>query len=73
MEDIVKTIEQEINPLLKLHSGVCEAVSFIDGILSIRLQGGCVGCPASKITLAQLVMPLIQDKHPSVKDIVLVV
>lgn len=72
VEEIQKTINEEINTLLKLHNGSCEAVSLEDGVLTVRLHGGCVGCPASKITLMNLITPALKEKHPdTVKDVIL--
>ena len=75
-EDVSKaindTIDEKINPLLNLHKGSCEAVSLEEGILTIRLNGGCVGCPSAKLTLLNLILPILQENHPNtVKDVVL--
>ena len=71
-QNIQTTIDKEINPLLKLHNGSCEAVSYEDGLLGIRLQGGCAGCPSAKITLFNMIMPILKEKHEDLKDIYLV-
>ncbi len=71
LEQLQATIDQEINPVIKLHNGTCKAVSFEDGTLTLDLQGGCVGCPSSKITLYQGILPILQEKHPEVQDVVL--
>jgi len=73
LSDIEKTIDEQVNTLLKLHGGSCVAVSVEDGVLSVRLSGGCVGCPSSKITLMRLIQPIIQNAHPEISDVILVV
>lgn len=74
MQSIQTTIESEINPMLKLHGGSCEAVSLEDGILEIRLNGGCQGCPSSKITLFNHILPILKEKHTDIlTDIRLVI
>lgn len=72
LEQIQNTIDVEINPIIKLHNGTCKAVSFESGLLTLDLQGGCVGCPSSKITLFQGILPILQEKHPEVEDVTLV-
>lgn len=67
--DILTVIEQEINPVLKLHNGSCELVSFEAGLVTIRLHGGCVGCPSSKLTLFNGIMPILQERFPDVRDV----
>lgn len=71
LEQIQATIDTEINPIIKLHNGHCKVVSFDGGTLTLDLQGGCVGCPSSKITLYQGILPILQEKHPEVQDVAL--
>lgn len=70
--DIQKTIEEEIAPILALHNGSAKAISFYEGTLELKMEGGCVGCPSSKITLFNGILPILQEKHPDIKDVVLV-
>lgn len=72
LEEIKQTIQDEIDPVLAMHSGSCEAVSFEEGLLTIDLKGGCVGCPARKITMLTGILPILQEKHPDIEDITLV-
>lgn len=72
LSDIQKTIDTDIDPVVKLHNGSCKAVSFEDGLLILDLQGSCVGCPSSKITLFQGILPILQEKHPEIQDVALV-
>ncbi len=69
MEQVQKLIDEKINPLLKLHNGSCEVVSLDGELLSIRLNGGCVGCPSSKITLFNYVIPIIKESFPQLEVI----
>ena len=70
-EKIKEVIDNEINPQLQFHSGSCELVTFIDGIVTLRLFGGCSGCPSSHITLFNGIVPILKDKIPEVLDVVL--
>lgn len=70
-EHIKQIIDEEINPYLAMHQGGCEYVAFADGILTIRMFGGCSGCPSSQITLFNGILPIFKDKLPEVQDIVL--
>ena len=71
IEEIKKVIEEEINPQLELHSGGCELLNVEDGIVTLRLYGGCSGCPSSQLTLFNGIVPLLRDKFPDIKDVVL--
>ena len=70
-EKIKKVIADEINPYLEMHAGSCEFVSYEDSVLTIRLQGGCSGCPSSHITLFNGITPLLQEKIPEIKEVLL--
>jgi Fe/S biogenesis protein NfuA len=69
MEQIKKVIEEEINPVLALHKGSCELVSFAGGIVTIKLFGGCSGCPSSQLTLFNGIVPILQQHFPEIDDI----
>ena len=68
---IKDTIEKQINPILQMHNGYCELVKTVGFNVHLRLQGGCVGCPSSKLTLFQGILPTLQDKLPHIQDVVL--
>ena len=70
-ENIKKIIEDDINPYLQMHSGSCELVEYKDGIVTIRLFGGCSGCPSSQITLFNGITPILKEKIPEIKDVIL--
>ncbi len=71
IEIIKKVIEEDINPQLELHAGGCELVDVEDGIVTLRLFGGCSGCPSSQITLFNGIVPILKEKVPGVEDVVL--
>ena len=71
IELIKEVIEKDINPYLELHAGGCELVSVEEGIVTLRLFGGCSGCPSSQITLFNGIVPILTEKVPGVKDVVL--
>lgn len=48
----IKTILDEyIRPAVEQDGGAITFHSFIDGVVSVKLQGSCSGCPSSTITL----------------------
>ncbi len=73
IEKITKIIEEDINPYLALHQGGCEFVGYQDQtrILTIRMFGGCSGCPSSQLTLFNGIIPIFKEKIPEIEDIVL--
>ena len=71
LEKIKEVIESDINPYLAMHSGGCEMVDYDDGILTLKMFGGCSGCPSSQITLFNGIIPIFKEKIPEIEDVVL--
>ena len=70
-EQVKEIIEKEINPQLASHAGGCELVKVEDGVVSIRLLGGCSGCPGRNMTLLNGIAPILKERVPGIKDVVL--
>jgi len=72
-EKIIKQLEK-IRPHLQMDGGDVQFVSYDDasGVLSVKLQGACAGCPMSQITLQQGITKTIQEEIPEVKSVVAV-
>lgn len=71
LEDIQVIVTEQIDPILALHNGRCQLISLEENILTISLEGGCVGCPSSKITLYNGIIPILQEHFPSLEEVVL--
>jgi len=68
-DKLLKIVEDEINPVLAMHSGSCEVKNFDSEtkIVSLRLHGGCSGCPSSSITLYNGIVPILQEHFPELQ------
>lgn len=71
IEKIREVIDREINPMLELHAGGCELLDVDDGVVTLRMYGGCSGCPSSAITLFNGIVPILKEHVPDIKDVVL--
>ena len=61
----IKTIlEEYIRPAVEQDGGAITFHSFRDGILKVRLQGSCSGCPSSMITLKAGIENLFKRMMP---------
>lgn len=60
--DIAVHLEGPVSQMLALHSGFARLEAYQDAIATIRLGGGCEGCPSSRITLMNGVKRDLQDK-----------
>ena len=68
---VLRIIEEEINPQLKLHAGNCELLEINNDVVTIKLIGGCTGCPSSLLTIFDSIVPILKEKIPEIKDVIL--
>ena len=74
MEASVKEIIDQIRPMLQADGGDIELVSVDEatGVVSVRLQGACKGCPGAQMTLKMGVERHLKEKVPEVTEVVAV-
>jgi len=66
MKDKVEKVLDEIRPMLIRDGGNVELVSIEDGVVKVRLQGACAGCPMSQMTLRNGIERVLKEKVPEV-------
>jgi len=59
----------QINPALGNHGGSVELIDVQDGIVVVRMMGGCQGCGMAKVTLQEGVEATLKQAIPAVKGI----
>jgi len=68
-EKVEKTLDK-IRPVLQADGGDVELVDVTDdGVVQVRLQGACKGCPMSQITLKNGIERIILTEIPEVKRV----
>jgi len=68
----VQAVIETVRPLLQANGGDIELVGVDEetGIVSVRLQGACKGCPGAAMTLKMGVERHLREKVPEVKEVV---
>jgi Fe-S cluster biogenesis protein NfuA len=66
---IIKILDQKIRPAVAKDGGDIKFKEFKNGVVSVKLQGSCSGCPSSTITLKQGVQNLLCHYVPEVKEV----
>jgi Fe-S cluster biogenesis protein NfuA len=66
VEKRVQKALDEIRPNIQADGGDIELVAVEKGIVKVRLQGHCAGCPMSAMTLKQGVETHLKKKVPEV-------
>jgi len=74
MTDQVREVIDAIRPMLQADGGDIELVNVEEstGVVSVRLQGACKGCPGAAMTLKMGVERHLKLKAPDVKEVVAV-
>lgn len=70
LEQRVRGALEEVRPYMESHRGGVELVSIDEGVVRLRLQGSCSGCPSSTMTLKLAIEDAIQKAAPDVEEIV---
>jgi Fe-S cluster biogenesis protein NfuA len=65
-ETRVRQALDQVRPYLRSHGGGVELLDISDGVVRLRLEGSCDGCPSSAATMAQTVEEAILAKAPDV-------
>lgn len=70
MREKVEAALARIRPALQADGGDIELVNVTDeGIVQVRLQGSCAGCPMSQMTLTHYVEQTLKEIVPEVKAV----
>ncbi len=69
MEERVKSAIEKIRPVLQRDGGDIEFVAIEEGIVKVKLQGACRGCPMSQMTVKSVVGQAIKDEVPEIKGV----
>lgn len=69
MKEKVKEALEKIRPSLQADGGDVEFVDVVDGVVQVRLQGACAGCPMSQMTLKQGIERFLKQEIPEVKSV----
>ena len=69
MKQRVQTVINKIRPMLQADGGDVELVDVKDGVVKVRLQGACAGCPMSQMTLKNGIEKFLKKEIPEVKSV----
>jgi len=69
MKEEVQVVLDEIRPMLQADGGDVELVDVVEGVVKVRLQGACAGCPMSQMTLKNGIERILKEKIPEVRTV----
>ncbi|MGM0452837.1 MAG: NifU family protein [Thermodesulfobacteriota bacterium] len=65
----VQQVIDKIRPSLQADGGDVELVEVEEGVVRVRLQGACAGCPMSQMTLKNGIEKLLKKELPEVQSV----
>ena len=69
MKEKVQEAINKIRPMLQRDGGDVELVEVKDGIVTVRLQGACSGCPMSQMTLKNGIEKFLKKEIPEIVSV----
>lgn len=69
MEKEIKEAIEKVRPFLQRDGGDVEFIRYEDGIVQVRLQGACSGCPGASMTLKMVIEKMLREQFPEVKGV----
>jgi Fe-S cluster biogenesis protein NfuA len=70
MKEKVEAALVQVRPMLQRDGGDVELVEITDdGIVRVRLQGACQGCPMAQITLQMGIERVLKEMVPDIKSV----
>jgi len=70
LRDKVEAALEKIRPALMRDGGNVELVDVSeDGVVKVKLQGACGGCPMSQMTLKMGIEKVVKEAVPEVKSV----
>jgi Fe-S cluster biogenesis protein NfuA len=69
MKESVQAALDKIRPMLQRDGGDVELVDVEGGIVKVRLQGACKGCPMSQMTLKNGIEKFLKQEVPEVDSV----
>lgn len=70
VERRVRGALEGVRPYLQSHGGNVELLGIEDGIVRLKLEGSCSGCPSSAMTLKLAIENAIHEAAPDVDEVV---
>ena len=68
-DKVAMIFDQRINPMVASHGGRVELIDVQDGVVLVRMMGGCQGCGMASVTLRQGIESTLRQMAPEVTGV----
>lgn len=69
-KEVKKVLDEEVRPALQMDGGDAELINVKDGVVEVKLQGSCHGCPMAMMTLVGFIEERLKARVPEIKEVV---
>ena len=69
-DKVEEILDNQINPSIAAHGGVCNLVGVKENNVYLRFGGGCQGCGAVTATLKGGVEQMLRSEIPDIQEII---
>jgi Fe/S biogenesis protein NfuA len=67
---VLAVLDAQVNPSIAMHGGHADLVAVDEGVVYVRLSGGCQGCGLASVTLSQGIEVALRDSVPEIVSVV---
>jgi NFU1 iron-sulfur cluster scaffold homolog, mitochondrial len=67
---IKDVLENQVAPALAMDGGGITFEGYDDGVVKVKLQGACQGCPGAQMTMKMGVEARLKEQIPEIKEVV---
>jgi Fe-S cluster biogenesis protein NfuA len=68
----VQAIIEEVRPYIQSDGGDVELLKVEDNVVYVRLNGACIGCPSSMMTLKGGIEARVREEIPEIESVEMV-
>ena len=72
MRTSVEHVLERVRPQLKVDGGDLQLIDVVDGVVTIRLVGGCCGCPFTQLALMNGLEKTLKEQIDGVTQVKLI-
>jgi Fe/S biogenesis protein NfuA len=69
-QQVLGILDEQVNPSIAMHGGRADLVAVEEGVVYLRLSGGCQGCGLATVTLSQGIEVALRDALPEIVSVV---
>lgn len=70
-EERVKAVLEKVRPYVQSHNGDVWLVSIENSVVTLKIDGSCVGCRLANFTYNRVVKTLLMEEAPEITDVIL--